>query len=290
MTTVVAARAGTAEAALVVKVGGGGEIDQDAVCRDLASQWSRRALVVLHGASKELDRVSTALGHPPVRVTSMSGIESRLTDDATMAIFNMVYAGSANVSWVACLQRSGVAAVGLCGVDGGVLRGPEKEVLRSRLGEGRQRLHRGDRSGRVTAVNVELLQLLLGAGYLPILSPPALSEGGRPMNVDADRAAAQIAIALGASTLVFLSDVPGLLLDPSQPESLVPDVRRHEIPRAMEIARGRMRTKVLAAKEALQGGVRRVVVADGRIPQPVEMACRGHGTVFRRNGVSRTSG
>jgi len=279
-----------AAAVVVVKIGGGGEIDQEAVCLDLASQWSKRPLVVLHGASKELDRISTALGHPPVRVTSVSGIESRFTDDATMVIFNMVYAGSANVGWVECLQRAGVAAVGLSGVDGGLLRGPEKGVLRSRLGEERQQLHRGDRSGRVTEVNVELLRLLLGAHYLPIISPPALSEAGRAMNVDADRAAAQIAIALGAATLIFLSDVPGLLLDPSRPDSLVPDVRRHEIPRAMEIARGRMRTKVLAAREALQGGVRRVVVGDGRIASPVEMACRGHGTVFRRNGVSRTAG
>lgn len=275
---------------LVVKIGGGGEIDQKGVCADLASQWSKHPLVVLHGASKELDRVSTALGHPPVRVTSVSGIESRYTDDATMSIFNMVYAGSANVSWVECLQRLGVAAVGLSGVDGGLLRGPEKGILRSRLGEDRQQLLRGDRSGRVTQVNVGLLRLLLEARYLPVLSPPALSEGGRAMNVDADRAAAQIAIALGAATLVFLSDVPGLMLDPSDPDSLVPDIRRHEIPRAMEIARGRMRTKVLAAKEALQGGVRRVVVADGRIPQPVEMACLGQGTVFRRNGVSRAAG
>jgi acetylglutamate/LysW-gamma-L-alpha-aminoadipate kinase len=290
MTTTSPAPIPSAESILVVKIGGGGEIDREIVCLDLASQWSKRPLVAIHGASKELDRVSTTLGHPPVRVTSMSGIESRFTDDATMAIFNMVYAGSANVGWVECLQRCGVAAVGLCGVDGGLLRGPEKGVLRSRLGDDRQQLRRGDRSGRVTEVNVELLRLLLGARYLPILSPPALSDAGRAMNVDADRAAAQIAIALRATTLVFLSDVPGLLLDPNQPESLVQDVRRHEIPRAMEIARGRMRTKVLAAKEALQGGVRRVVVADGRIPKPVEMACLGHGTVFRRNGVSRSAG
>lgn len=278
------------DSVLVVKIGGGAEIDQETVCRDLANQWSKRSVVVLHGASKELDRISTALNHPPVRLTSSSGIESRFTDDATMTIFNMVYAGSANISWVESLQRCGVAAVGLSGVDGGLLRGPEKGVLRSRLGEDRVQLHRGDRSGRVTAVNVELLRLLLGARYLPTISPPALSDLGRSMNVDADRAAAQIAIALGATTLVFLSDVPGLLLDPDQPRSLVADVRRHQIPRAMEMARGRMRTKVLAAKEALQGGVRRVVLADGRIPRPVEMACLGQGTVFRRNGVSRSTG
>ena len=275
-------------APLVVKVGGGLAIDQEAVCADLAGRWPRQPLVLLHGGSKELDQVSAALGHPPVRVTSVSGIESRYTDDATMRIFAMVYAGGANVSWVESLQRHGVAAVGLSGVDGGLLRGPEKGVLRSRLGEGREQLLRGDRSGRVTSVNAALLQLLLSAQYLPVLCPPALSLEGRAMNVDADRAAAQVAVALGASTLVLLSDVPGLLLDPADSTTLVAEVRRHEIGRAMEIARGRMRIKVLAAKEALQGGVRRVVLADGRVDRPVEMACRGHGTVFRSTGVSRT--
>ncbi len=275
-------------APLVVKVGGGLAIDQEAVCADLAQRWPRQPVVLLHGGSKELDSVSAALGHPPVRVTSASGIESRYTDDATMRIFAMVYAGGANVGWVEALQRHGVAAVGLSGVDGGLLRGPEKGVLRTRLGEGRERVLRGDRSGRVTSVNAALLNLLLSAQYLPVLCPPALSPEGRAMNVDADRAAAQVAVALGASTLVLLSDVPGLLLDPADPATLVPDVRRHEIGRAMEIARGRMRTKVLAAKEALQGGVRRVVLADGRVDRPVEMAVHGQGTVFRRAGVSRT--
>ncbi|HVC40182.1 MAG TPA: [LysW]-aminoadipate kinase [Candidatus Dormibacteraeota bacterium] len=272
---------------LVVKVGGGDQIDREAVCRDVARLWPERRLVLIHGASKELDRISARLGHPPQRVTSVSGIESRFTDDATMEIFNMVYAGSANVGWVACLQRHDVAAIGLSGVDGGLLRGPEKGVIRAPLEDGRERLIRGDRSGQVNAVNGGLLQLLLDGGYLPVLSPPALSEGGRPMNVDADRAAAQIALALGAETLIFLSDVPGLLLNTDDPSSLVGDVRRHQMARALEIAKGRMRTKVLAAKEALQGGVRRVVVADGRVDRPLETAARGEGTVFRRNGVSR---
>ncbi len=275
-------------ALLVVKVGGGLAIDQEAVCADLAQRWPRQPVVLLHGGSKALDSVSAALGHPPVRVTSASGVESRYTDDATMRIFAMVYAGGANVGWVEALQRCGVAAVGLSGVDGGLLRGPEKGVLRSRLGEGRERVLRGDRSGRVTSVNAALLNLLLSAQYLPVLCPPALSHEGRAMNVDADRAAAQVAVTLGASTLVLLSDVPGLLLDPADPTTLVPDVRRHEIGRAMEVARGRMRIKVLAAKEALQGGVRRVVLADGRVDRPVEMAVHGRGTVFRRAGVSRT--
>lgn len=275
---------------LVVKVGGGPTINREAVCDDVARRWPGEPMVLLHGGSKELDEVSTRLGHPPVRVTSSSGVDSRLTDDATMRIFAMVYAGAANVEWVEALQRRGVAAVGLSGVDGGLLLGPEKGVIRTRLPDGRERILHGDRSGRVTSVNVRLLRTLLDAGYLPVISPPALSDRGRAMNVDADRAAARVAAAVGAATMILLSDVPGLLLHPSDPATLVADVRRHELGRAMEIARGRMRMKVLAAKEALQGGVRRVVVADGRVAAPIERACRGEGTVFRPSRVPRSPG
>lgn len=272
---------------LVLKIGGGTAIEMDAVCADLQRQSRRGPTVVLHGASKELDRVSTSLGHPPVTLTSASGVQSRATDEATLEIFTMVYAGSANVRWVAHLQRLGVDAVGLCGADGGLLRGAEKEALRTRLDDGREQVVRGDRSGRVDRVNGGLLRLLLKAGYLPVISPPALSDKGRIMNVDGDRAAAQVAIELGAQTLVILTDVPGLLLDPTDPSSLVRDVRPHEMGRAMEVARGRMRTKVMAAREALKGGVLRVVIADGRIPEPVEAAIHGTGTVFRSRGVAR---
>ena len=272
---------------LVVKVGGGAAIDLAGLCRDLARRREREEVVLLHGASKELDRLSVALGRPPVTVASVSGIQSRYTDDATLELFTMVYAGSANVRIVERLQQHGVAAVGLCGVDAGLLRGPEKGVLRVRRPDGREQVVRGDRSGRVTAVNTHLLRMLLDSGYLPVLCPPALSDQGRAMNVDGDRAAAQVAVALGADTLVLLTDVPGLLRDPRDPSSLISDVRRHELGRAMEVARGRMRIKVLAAREDLQGGVRRVVLADGRVPAPVEAACAGGGTVLRRAGTAR---
>ena len=272
---------------LVVKVGGGDALDWDAICADLAQRWKREPVVVIHGASKELDRMSSRLGHPPVHVRSATGIQSRYTDDATMDIFTMVYAGKANVTVVQHLRNSGVDAVGLTGLDGGVLRGREKGVLRTRDDSGRERVLRGDRTGVVTEVNSGLLRLLLDGQYMPVLCPPAISDQGRPMNVDGDRAAAMVACAMGADTLVLLTDVPGLLRDPGDPGSLVPDVRRHEIGRAMEIARGRMRLKVLAAREALQGGVQRVVLGDGRLADPVAKACGGQGTVFRRRGVAR---
>jgi acetylglutamate/LysW-gamma-L-alpha-aminoadipate kinase len=262
----------------VVKIGGGDTLDHDAIARDIARHSA--PLVVVHGGSKELDRVSRALGHPPRYVTSASGIRSRYTDDATLEAFTMVYAGSANKRLVERLQAQGVNAVGLCGLDGRLLEGPSKGTLRIRDEEGRETVLRGDRTGRVERVNTAFLSLLLQGGYVPLVCPPALGYDGRSMNVDGDRAAAAIAGALGASDLVILSDVPGLLREPDDESSMVQTVARDDLESAMAVAAGRMRIKVLAAGEALRAGVRRVVFADGRRERPLSAALAGSGTVF----------
>ncbi|MHB8573200.1 MAG: [LysW]-aminoadipate kinase [Candidatus Dormibacteria bacterium] len=265
----------------MVKVGGGDDLDVAAICDDVARQVAAGLrLVLVHGGNRELSRVSTALGRPPRFVTSVSGIESRLTDDDTMNDFTMVYAGRVNKTIVAALQARRVNAIGLCGADGGLLRGPEKGALRVRELDGRERVIRGDRSGRVESVNRDLLMLLLESGYTPVISPPALSHQGRLMNVDGDRAAASVALALGADQLIILTDRPGLLRDPSDEDSLVRSLGVDELDRAMELAQGRMRIKVLAAREALAGGVKKVCIGDGRAGAPVAAILAGAGTVI----------
>ena len=147
------------------------------------------------------------------------------------------------------------------------------------------RLVRDSLTGRVQRVNVGLLWLLLDAGYLPVLTPPALSDDGQAINVDGDRAAAATAAALGASDLLILSIVRGVLADFPHEESLLSCIDMAELPRVRrEAAQGRMRIKLLAAEEALQGGVQRVVIGDARGAQAVERALAGEGTVIRRGG------
>jgi acetylglutamate/LysW-gamma-L-alpha-aminoadipate kinase len=138
---------------------------------------------------------------------------------------------------------------------------------------------RDDRSGTVERVNAPLLRMLLESGYVPVLSPPALSPDG-PINVDADRASALVASALGADRLVLLTNVPGLLRDPADPTTLVQHVRGEaELEAALELAASRMRIKLLAARAALRGGVVRVVIADGRRDRPISRALTGEGTI-----------
>jgi acetylglutamate/LysW-gamma-L-alpha-aminoadipate kinase len=264
---------------LVVKIGGSEGIDLDACCADIAALWQAgQRLVLLHGGSGETNRISAQLGHPPRFVTSVSGVESRYTDRETRDIFAMVYAGKVQTGIVERLQMQGVKAVGLSGIDGRVLEGPRKESIRV-VENGKRLVLHGDYTGKVERVNTELLTLLLEAGYLPVLCPLASSYEGEAINVDGDRAAAVVAAALGAETLVILSNVPGLLARWPDEASLVRHIAPPELEAAMEMAQGRMKKKVMGAQEALQGGVRRVVLGDARLAHPISVALEGTGTV-----------
>jgi [amino group carrier protein]-L-2-aminoadipate 6-kinase len=129
-------------------------------------------------------------------------------------------------------------------------------------------------------VNTPLLLSLLELGYTPVLTPPAISYEGDAINVDGDRAAAATAAALGSETLVILSNVPGLLEDASDETSLVRHVSADGIDEVVEFAKGRMRMKLLGAREAIVGGVRRVVLGDARVANPIRRALNGEGTVI----------
>ncbi len=268
---------------LVVKVGGGEGNAIDPVLDDVADLWhAGRRWVLVHGGSARTNEVATALGHPPEFVTSVSGYTSRRTDRQTAIIFTMVYAGEVNKLVVEGLQARGVNAVGLSGVDGRLLEGPRKRAIRV-VRNGRRLVLRDDYTGTVEHVNVGLLRLLLEAGYAPVLCPPAISTEHEIINVDGDRAAAAVAAALGADTLVLLTGAPGLLRRTDDPNSLVPRLGRADIEAAIEhYARGRMRLKLLAAREALDGGVRHVIIAASAAERPVQAALRGDGTTITR--------
>ena len=160
---------------LVVKVGGSVGINLDYVCADVAHLWNEgQKLVLVHGGSHLTNQVAEALGHPPRFVTSVSGFTSRRTDRRTLEIFEMVYCGQVNSGIVERLQALGANAVGLSGLDGRLLEGPRKDALRI-IENGRRLVLRDDYTGKVEKVNAGLLNLLIGAGYLPVDSPPANS-------------------------------------------------------------------------------------------------------------------
>ncbi|WP_422736356.1 [LysW]-aminoadipate kinase [Micromonospora sp. WMMD729] len=261
----------------VVKCGGTAGVDADAVCADVAElvRAGQRVLLV-HGGSADIATLGDRLGVPQRRMVTDDGMDTRYTDPATLEVVVLALAGAVKPRLVAALARAGVDAVGLTGLDAGLLRARRTAAHRAVV-DGRRMVLRDNHGGRLIGVRVDLLRTLLAAGAVPVVSPPALGEDGGPVNVDADRAAAALAAALDARTLVLLTGAPGVLADPGDERSVL---GRYAVPATglpPGVGRG-MAMKLVAAREAALGGVGRVLIADGRREGPVRAALAGAAT------------
>ncbi len=261
---------------LVVKLGGGEGLDLHAACDDLAAIGKRRPIVVVHGVSAIMNRLCLESGVEVQSLTSPSGHSSRYTPPAVRDIYIRA-AELANGQVETALQERGTAAIGFVGEDV-ALRAKRKSAIRAVV-KGRVRVVRDDHSGSITDVDAALLRRALDRAQAPVLPPMAQSSDGL-LNVDGDRAAAAVAGALAADTLVILSNVGGLYRRFPDESSLVAEVPLTRISSALDWAQGRMKRKVLAAQEALNQGVGRVIIADGRVSVPVSRALAGAGTRF----------
>ncbi|MCB0352295.1 MAG: [LysW]-aminoadipate kinase [Bdellovibrionales bacterium] len=277
---------------IVVKIGGSNAIQDEPLLdeiSELVAQGER--IILVHGGSQELNELSSQLGHSPRFVTSVSGYESRFTDRRTLELFTMVYCGRRNKSLVEGLQQRGVNAVGLSGADGRIFEGERKEALKIQE-NGRKRVLRGDYSGKVQRVNLKLLDTLLDAGFTPVLCPPAISiEKSELINVDGDRAAAMLASAYQADSLVILTTLPGLLRDISgshaSSDNLVSEIDLAQSEHDLRFAKGRMKKKVLGACEAIEQGVGQVIISSANREAPLRSALDGAGTRIFHSGRTR---
>ena len=266
---------------VVVKLGGTEGVDFSAICNDAAELLKQgKQLVFVHGGSVEANALGEGLGTPPKMITSPSGYTSRYTDRKTLEIFLMAVNGKVNSLLTEQLQMLGINAFGLCGLDGKLIRATRKDSIQS-IENGKRKIIRDDYTGKIESVNSELLMMLIHSGYLPVIAPVAVSEKGEALNVDADRAAAMVAAALKAESLLLLTAVPGLMKNFPDESTLIWQLSQSQLAAASEAAQGRMKKKVLGAEEALKGGVMRVIIADGRIQNPITNALEGNGTVIQ---------
>ena len=266
---------------IVVKLGGTEGVDFSAICADAAELLAQgQKLVFVHGGSAEANSLGEALGTPPKFITSPSGYTSRYTDRTTLEVFLMAVNGKVNSLLTEQLHGLGINAFGLSGMDGSLMVATRKDSIQS-VENGKRKIIRDDYTGKIEMVNSELLMALLGMGYLPVIAPVAVSHEGEALNVDADRAAAMVASALKAETLILLTAVPGLMEKFPDEGTLIRDLPQAKLPAALEMAQGRMKKKVLGAEEALQGGVGKVIIADGRVEKPISNALNSNGTVIQ---------
>jgi acetylglutamate/LysW-gamma-L-alpha-aminoadipate kinase len=268
------------ESIIVIKLGGTEGVDFSAICADAAELLSQgQKLVFVHGGSAEANALGEALGAPPKFITSPSGYTSRYTDRNTLEVFLMAVNGKVNSLLTEQLHGLGINALGLSGMDGSLMVATRKESIQS-VENGKRKIIRDDYTGKIEMVNSELLMALLGMGFLPVIAPVAVSQKGEALNVDADRAAAMVASVLKAETLVLLTAVPGLMKNFPDESTVIRQLPQSQLSAALEVAQGRMKKKVLGAEEALQGGVGKVIIADGRIEKPISSALAGNGTVI----------
>jgi acetylglutamate/LysW-gamma-L-alpha-aminoadipate kinase len=265
----------------VVKMGGSilKEGASSELVSDLKGLLAENKAVLVHGGGAEVTEIAAKLGKEQKFIVSPEGFRSRYTDKDTIEIYSMVMAGKINKQIVLALQSQGIPAVGLSGLDGMLLKAERKKKLIAVDERGRKRVIDGGYTGKINEVNAALLRFLLEQGYVPVVTPIAVSEEFEPLNVDGDRTAAFIAGALKADRLVLLTDVQGLVLK----GKVVPRISASEAKEILSSIGQGMSTKVHAALEALNQGVGEVLITSGLEKLPISSALKHEcGTVISR--------
>ena len=235
---------------------------------DIKKVVQQEGVILVHGGGKEVTKVTEQLGKEPKFVVSPSGIKSRYTDKETSEIFTMVMSGKINKTIVQMLQKNGINAVGLSGMDGKTIEANRKKKLMIMNEKGRKQVIDGGYTGKISNVNSDLIKTIMDKGYTPVISPIAISEESEFLNVDGDRAAANVAGHVKADKVLFITNVDGLLMEDKLVEKLSLKEAKEIIPK---IGFG-MEKKILAATEALEMGVKEAIIANGQKENPISSA------------------
>jgi len=261
---------------VVIKYGGNAMINEElkeTVISDIVLlQCVGINIVLVHGGGPEINDMLEKIGKEPKFVNGL-----RYTDDETMEIVQMVLSGKLNKSLVNRIQQIGGKAVGLSGVDGDLLQAVKLSTDGFDYGN----------VGEITAVSPQILEANMKNGFIPVVSTVAEGKDGNPVyNINADTAAAKIAVALGASNLILLTDIAGVMRDPKDPSTLIPEIKLAEIEPLIHegVIKGGMIPKIRCCADALKEGVSSACIIDGRVPHSIlleMLSDEGAGTMFK---------
>ncbi|MFL6393674.1 MAG: [LysW]-aminoadipate/[LysW]-glutamate kinase [Nitrososphaeraceae archaeon] len=254
---------------IVVKIGGS-VVDglHLTALQDIKNISKKDKLVLVHGGGKEVTNIATKLGKEQRFIISPSGVKSRYTDKETAEIYTMVMSGRINKAIVGMLLRQGIKAAGFTGIDGGLLKAQRKKKLLIVNENGRKMAIDGGYTGKINSVDPLLIHALLDHGYIPVISPVAISEEFDFLNVDGDRAAAYVAAALKADIVLFITNVNGLMLE----DNLVTKMNLEQANAALPKIGYGMEKKIIASKEAIEMGVNESIIASGKVENPISAA------------------
>ncbi len=259
---------------IIVKIGGGDTLNLPGIVADLAQL--EQPFMVVHGANALRDRVAAQMGYTKQVITSLSGYSSVFSDEAAVDSILMAYSGLRNKRLVELCQQSGINAVGLSGLDGRIVQGQRNRGIR--VEENGKKMLKRDFSGKPRSINSELLTLLLGNGYVPVLTIPIADESGTAINSENDDIVCALQQALDARVVIQLIEAPGFMEDVNDRESLHVRLSREQLAEREQQAQGRIKRKLHALNKLARGNVETIVISDGRIEHPVRDALAGGGT------------
>jgi acetylglutamate kinase len=266
---------------IMIKYGGHAMIDaaaKSSTARDtVLLKYVGMQPMVVHGGGPEISRSMNKLGKEPKFIGGL-----RVTDQETMDIVKMVLVGKINTEIVANIGLHGGKGVGLSGKDNLLLKARKRSpqvVVNQKTGE-EQMVDLG-LVGEIESINPEILDVLTGNHYIPVISPIGVDERGKTLNLNADTVAGDVAGKVGAEKLIILTDVPGILQDPSDPESLIKKVNIQEVLELIEdgTVRDGMLPKVLTSINAIEKGVSSAHIIDGRIKHSILLE------IFTKKGI-----
>jgi len=261
----------------LIKIGGGKGINLKGVISDLSTLNEK--IIIIHGANAARDELAEKIGFEKKVVTSLSGYDSVLSDDITIDLMMMTYAGLKNKRIVELCQQHGINAVGLSGLDGKAIQGKRNSGIKVR--EGGKTLLLRDYSGKPKSINKGLLNLLLDNGYTPVLSVPLIDENNFAINSENDDILALLQLEFNADKVISLIEEPGFLLDKNDPSTLVPNLLKEELEAMEQKVDGRMKRKILALRKLFESGNTTVILSDGRTEHPIIDALNGKGTIIK---------
>ena len=264
---------------ITIKIGGSVVNDlHPSIVDDIKKVIGQEEVILVHGGGKEVTKVTEQLGKEPKFVVSPGGVKSRYTDLETAEIFTMVMSGRINKTIVRMLQKNGIDAVGLSGIDGKIIQADRKKKLIIMNEKGRKQAIDGGYTGKITQVNASLIKSILEQGYTPVISPIAISEESDFLNIDGDRAAANIAGQVKTDKVLFLTNVDGLLMDEKLVDTLTYQRQKRFFHRLDLV----WKRKYLLQLRALEMGVMEAIIANGQRENPISSAiAHNHCTVIK---------
>jgi acetylglutamate/LysW-gamma-L-alpha-aminoadipate kinase len=261
---------------IIVKIGGGKDINIEGIVADLATLTEK--FIIVHGANALRDKLAEDLGQSRRVITSLKGYTSVYSDEKLLDVMMMAYAGLRNKRIVELCHQHGINAVGLSGIDGKLIQGKRNSGIRV-MQNGKKRIIR-DFSGKPVRINERFLQMLLEADYVPVLTVPIIDEHNAAINTENDDVVGLLQKSVRADTILSLIEAPGFLEDKDDEGSVIPRISPADLEAREKQVEGRMKRKVRSLRKLFEHGPTRVIIGDGRSRHPVAEALAGEGTTI----------